>query len=823
MSSLSYITRASSSPRGKPRVWLCCHPDDQARFLEPLAKELLAAADCALWYDPDPAASLSEEERAEREAALADMQLFVMPVTTRLLTAPSPALGWQFPLAQRLHIPVLPILQEPGLEFIFNEKCGDLQCLDPNQADPTALPYSEKLKKYLDSVLVGDELAAKVRAAFDAYIFLSYRKKDRRQAQALMRLIHQNDFCRDIAIWYDEFLTPGEDFNAAISQALDKSRLFVLAVTPNLLERPNYVMEEEFPRARDGGKAILPVEMDPTDRAALEKAYPGIPACALSPALPGELKAALGELAKRENDADPAHNYFIGLAYLSGIDMEVDKERGVGLIRSAARAGLPEAIEKMAAVYRTGEGVARDYRAAVQWQERAVSHLEDQWEEQQTEAAFSQYAAALWDLGDKYSDLSDLAAARTVWEEDFLPLVVHGQEKGFSSARRYQSVVCNKLGDLCRAEGNLSAARRWFEKGLELARAIVEETGTSQARWDLSISCEKMGLLYQAERNLPAARRWFEKEQKLSRALADETGTHAARQSLSVSCERLGDLCQLEGDLPAALHWFKECLVLRRTLADEIGTFEAWCSLSVCYDKIGFLFQMMGTLPAAQRWFEKSIALFDALTNKTNTPETRRFLAVSLGNRGDVFQEESNLFAARHWFEESLSLFRSLADEIGTLQSKRDLAVACEKMGDVYRAMGNLHGASLLFEEGMQLTKFLADETGTPEARRDFSISCEKMGDLCKAEDDLPAARRWFEKGLELARTLAEETGTPEARDDLAVSLFKLGSLPGGDVEFLRQAADIWQQLSEAYPAIARYAKNRDIARRASAKRSCSP
>ena len=210
MSQLAYRTRGGDSPQGKPRVWFCCHPADQERFLEPMIRELLAIADCAVWYDPSPAALLSPAQREERESQLADMQLFLMPVTRLLLTSSSPALDWEFPLALARHIPVLPILQEPGLETLFNQKCGDLQCLNPHETDPTALPYLEKLKKYLGAVLIGDELAAQVRAAFDAYIFLSYRKKDRRQAQALMRLIHQNDFCRDMAIWYDEFHPRGK-------------------------------------------------------------------------------------------------------------------------------------------------------------------------------------------------------------------------------------------------------------------------------------------------------------------------------------------------------------------------------------------------------------------------------------------------------------------------------------------------------------------------------------------------------------------------------------------------------------------------------------
>ena len=42
-----------------------------------------------------------------------------------------------------------------------------------------------------DTVTTAPGTDAQVRAAFDAYIFLSYRKKDRREAQSLMRLIQE--------------------------------------------------------------------------------------------------------------------------------------------------------------------------------------------------------------------------------------------------------------------------------------------------------------------------------------------------------------------------------------------------------------------------------------------------------------------------------------------------------------------------------------------------------------------------------------------------------------------------------------------------------
>lgn len=38
------------------------------------------------------------------------------------------------------------------------------------------------------------------------------------------------------------------------------------------------------------------------------------------------------KIAITSNDSDPEHNFLIGLAYFEGIDVEIDKERGIVLI-----------------------------------------------------------------------------------------------------------------------------------------------------------------------------------------------------------------------------------------------------------------------------------------------------------------------------------------------------------------------------------------------------------------------------------------------------------------------------------------------------------
>ncbi|NCU26926.1 toll/interleukin-1 receptor domain-containing protein, partial [Candidatus Nomurabacteria bacterium] len=410
---LKSITRDGSSPQGKARVYFCCHPEDFERYFKPITEEIFQYHNCAIYYEADPDVPYDAQELFS-DHSLGRMQLFVMPVTAKLLYQKSRAIDVEFPFALKEHIPVLPLMQEPNLERVFNEKCGELQFLDKNKQDNTSIKYEEKLEKFLSDVLIGDELAAKIRDAFDAYVFLSYRKKDRKYAQELMRLIHKNDFCRDIAIWYDEFLNPGENFNGAIEEALKKSKLFALAVTPNLINEENYIMTKEYPLAKKAGKKIMPAEMEKTDGKLLEEKYDGIPHCINAynePELSKELLDAFKDIAIRKNDTDPEHNFFIGLAYLDGVDVERDNERALGLITSSANADLPEAMEKLVTTYQTGKGAETNYKAAIEWQKRLVEYYKKAFAKEGNEKSEKEYAHSILTLGFHYHELNMLPEA----------------------------------------------------------------------------------------------------------------------------------------------------------------------------------------------------------------------------------------------------------------------------------------------------------------------------------------------------------------------------------------------------------------------------
>ena len=538
-------------------------------FFETIVKEILDRQDCAVFY-PEP--GTQPEDVEDYELRLKEMQLFVVPVTTKLLTQKNRAMDVDVPFAFENRIPVLPLMQESGLDDIFNKKFGDLQYLDKNNSDPTAIPYEEKLTKYLDAIIVGDKLAKKVRAAFDAYIFLSYRKKDRRYAQELMRLIHQNDFCRDIAIWYDEFLTPGEDFNDAIKAALEKSGLFALAVTPNLINEINYILNIEYPMAQEMGKNILPAEMEPTDREKLREMYPDIPDVVVrsdKQTLCDRLMTSLKGLAIAENDNDPQHNFFIGLAYLGGIDVEVNHERAVNLITGSAEQGYIPAIEKPVSMYNSGEGVSRDYHKAVEWQKSLVEERKKKYESNPGETTALILLSDLWDLGDAYQALGQLSSAQNTYEEMRCFSEQFSQKYTDKRFTRYQSVSYNKLGDIAKAQGKLSDAEEWYRKSLAIAENNAEESEEIQARRDLSVSYDKLGDIAKAQGKLSDAEEWYRKSLAIDEALAEETGTVQARHDLSVSYEKLGDIAKVQGKLRDAEEWYRKSLAMNENIAEE--------------------------------------------------------------------------------------------------------------------------------------------------------------------------------------------------------------------------------------------------------------
>lgn len=363
-------------PAGKEKIYISGHQNDVQLF-RVIANEILEIQNAIVHIDSEMItdggnAATSAEDR---ELALSQMNLIVFLITRDFFAKDCYAGVYEFEYARRNKIAILPIAVEDGLDELFNRQFGSFHLLHRNASD-----YSEKLKHFIDLKFnqyhnigkppIPPEKCKSARA------FISYRKKDRVYANAAINLIRSIKYLRDMEIWYDDFLTEGENYNSEIDENLTDSDIFILIITPNLLQEGNYVMNIEYPRAKTNGKIIIPLLMADTDITMLAAKYEGIGGVinsgdinAVSNAFCSALKA-LGRTVE-SYPYSPDKLLMLGIAYLEGKGMEINPALGMEMLHYAAEGGSYFACSRMGNLYYSGIGVTVDYEKARQYYMKA--------------------------------------------------------------------------------------------------------------------------------------------------------------------------------------------------------------------------------------------------------------------------------------------------------------------------------------------------------------------------------------------------------------------------------------------------------------------
>ncbi len=366
-----------------PKIYFSYHHRDFVYF-EHICATLFKKYKCVFYYYDYEESGLNPN-KGILSSYLTRFDLIIVPVTANFLHGSNNAFDFELPFAIENHISILPLLMDANLAREFDIKCNHLQYLKEDVTDITALSFDEKLDRFLSGVIVSDEVRKRAKEAFDAKMFLSYRKKDREYAQELMKMIHQNKSLLGLAIWYDEFLNTGEPWDEGIQEELKTSDIFTLLVTPNLINEDNFVRRKEYPMAKEIGKPILPMESIPTDRRELELQYEQIPVC-LDAHNAEEVANALLHLMEQHAkpmERTPKRTYYLGLAYLSGICVETNFDIGFKLISEAAEGNYYKAQKKLISLYDQPGTGCNSYVKALEWQRRVVENLRSVYENHQ--------------------------------------------------------------------------------------------------------------------------------------------------------------------------------------------------------------------------------------------------------------------------------------------------------------------------------------------------------------------------------------------------------------------------------------------------------
>lgn len=784
MSNIAVKTKGDSSPQGKSRVYFSCHPDDFDKCFEIISKDIFDSQNCAVYYESDRD---TEANLEDLEARFSDMQLFVIPLTTNFLTKPSRAKDFEYGFAMDNHIPVLPIAMESGIDKLFSEIMnklgegyGDVQFLDKTLNDPTAIPYEEKLKGRLEAIIVGNELAERVRAAFDAYIFLSYRKKDRQYAKELMTLIHRIPYCRDIAIWYDEFLTPGEAWNTAIAEAMAKSALVVLTVTPNITEPNNFIIEHEYPNAKINGKEVLPAELLPTNSNTLKILFPGISeiidakdAEALSTALKEELKG----IALQENDNDPEHNYLIGLAYLGGIDVERDTEKAVSLIKESAEKGVLEAIDKIASMYHNGDGIKRDYQEEKAWLKKKVEVCKNAYESDASKDNGIALFNAHWYLNDSLRELYEFDQAKVIGEEWLRCAKEINNRHSDYDTLRFLGICYNEIGTNAREQRKYNEAKEWYREYLTIIEKMLKENDTDQARQELSAGYINIGHIATFQKSYDEAKEWYQKSINIRKKLLSENDSVDLRQDVSACYISLGQIATYQGEFKEAYAFLQKALDIMIKLVEETDSIFLRRDLSIIYNCFGKLARAQKKLNEAKEWYQKSLDVREKIVDETDTIESREELCFVYRALGKIAKKAENCVEAKTYFQKHVLLSERLFNETGNIKSLNELSVLYEEIGVIANSQGDLLEAYSLFQKDAEVREKLVEICDTLESIDSLCVCYNNLGLVAYALEKYDEAKVHFYNNVKLTEKLVAENKSEQYHKYLNFGYEKLGEI----------------------------------------------
>lgn len=736
------------------KIYFCSYDTDFENCFQTISEEIWEIKKTVAFWHRNVAVDYFGEETIRNNllSDLRQMQLFIVPVTYEFLYTDNKARLIELPFAIENNIPVLPILQDSGLASEFNEKCGNLQALDRNMIDSTAISYNLKLKKYLESVLISDELVEKIKASFSAYIFLSYRKKDRKLAQDVMKVIHSNDFCRDVAIWYDEYLTPGENFNETILAAMLKSQLFVLVVTPQILERPNYVMSVEYPMAWKYNKSILPIIAQETKESSLQESYHNIPRT-VDILEKDKMRDTLAELLNgnlTEKNDDSNHLYYMGLAYLSGIDVEVDSNRAVVLLEQATRKINLSALKKLVEIYKYGIGVKKDIQKAIEWQKTLIALVLAASKIKKTKEICKGYISSLIDLVELYEEKKEYGNIRkniqlacNFIESDaaqFDDLDIH--------IMKYD--VYLKICKVAFQEENIEEYVFYFRKCDELIKKCADKmTAIDKRKVVEDVVLKEYELKYTREIYAKDSLDVKLAEIKLERAKIkkqriDKQRYDILQRYILYISERIKMLLLVDNKEEAQEN--VECILKNIDMLD----FEKYSSIvALVFNLSGKVFKSMKEYKKAEDYLKKSIVVCENSTDKYNI-ELINIQIEDYCQLANIYWEKQDFQAVDSALQASLQICLELVRKNKNVNSMLKCIEIYERLGNFEKNTRNLKKEKEYFLAAYQTANELYDTYKEAWANDKVALIASYLEDIANLQKNTDEAISYHDKTLDM-------------------------------------------------------------------------
>jgi len=679
------------------RVFFCC-ADQNFNQKDMLISDLLsqdAGIACIVSW-------VESGDNVDTEALrneLQESQLLVLWVTAELLESISDGvLPIEYRIAREIDLPVLPIANDGELFPSLTEKMGAIHGVAKTEPE-----YRVKLKKQLETFLATNLQIKEIQdKAFTAEIFLSYRKMDVDSARYFMKALHDIEGFESVSVWYDNFLTAGRNFNYEIEESINNSDAFVLLVTPNLATEGNYVQTTEYPFAYNNSKAIIPIEVVPTDSESFSFLFPnvGTPVNINDPVAMRDSFLNILPRPEQQN-RDGESDYLLGMAYLKGFGVEKDANRAIQLFEGCVKGHTELALkasQQLSRIYQYGMGVKIDYVKDLEWRKKCVDICEQLYgtEDIRTANAKQLLAGSYILLG----EYDQAVSMRFKALEDI--------EKKLGNKHPAFALSCKSLAYAYGEKGAWDKALEYNLKALE----IYIET-------DLYIN---IGACYNRLGESEKALEWF---QKALEAEEEQNG----KDTPAVACiyNNIGVICNKNGEYDRAIEWYQQALVIREKVLGKEHK-----DTSTSYSNIGIAYENKGEREKALEWRIKAADVQEKLfPEKSST-------ATTLWRIGDTCRMQKKYDEAIGWFLRAMAIEEKLYPEGNS------------SLARTYWDIGNANYCQKKYDEAVEWFSkaMVIEEKLYPEGDSSLARTYWDIGNVNYCQKKYDGAIEWFLKAL---------------------------------------------------------------------------
>lgn len=254
----------NACPHTNKNIVVICHPT-QINYYLPSIKEYIwtKISKVTIWQTKN---RIDNVELLEEE--ISNMDVVICLVSELLIGTNNVIIDSVIPKIINREINFIPCAVEGNnIEIRFNNKFENIHIIKGKNLTDLYEKICDylipRLNNYSDNRIAYNNynLIKKYNTSF----FISYRKKDGKYIENIQNKIHEDKRLLGVQLWYDAYLMPGKNYDNSLRFVIEQSELVILIVTPNLLEKDNYVMDIEIPFAKRCGKKIIPIMFENVD------------------------------------------------------------------------------------------------------------------------------------------------------------------------------------------------------------------------------------------------------------------------------------------------------------------------------------------------------------------------------------------------------------------------------------------------------------------------------------------------------------------------------------------------------------------------------